>query len=136
MRTRRSAALLIFLLAAGCAGVGNSPPGEPTPTQTGGSQPAPHPLDAQQAERVRRIMAPLVAAMDHPRPLNQVKVGIMDDPHVNAASAGGESSMSPPVSSRRPATSTFEVCWPMSSPTTISVTLRRRKPWALDWASG
>jgi putative metalloprotease len=34
-------------------------------------------------------MAPLVTAMDHPRPLNQVKVGIMDDPHVNAASAGG-----------------------------------------------
>ena len=34
-------------------------------------------------------MTPLVAAMDHPRPLSQVKVGIMDDPHVNAASAGG-----------------------------------------------
>jgi Zn-dependent protease with chaperone function len=29
------------------------------------------------------------AVMDHPRPLNQVKVGIMDDSHVNAASAGG-----------------------------------------------
>jgi Zn-dependent protease with chaperone function len=34
-------------------------------------------------------MAPLVLAMDHPRPLAQVKVGIMDDPHINAASAGG-----------------------------------------------
>ncbi len=34
-------------------------------------------------------MAPLVAAMDHPRPLNQVRVGIMDDAHVNAASGGG-----------------------------------------------
>ena len=89
MPTQRSAALLIFLLAAGCAGVGGAPPGEPPPTQTGKSQPAPHPLDAQQAERIRRIMAPLVAAMDHPRPLNQVKVGIMDDSHVNAASAGG-----------------------------------------------
>jgi len=85
MRTHSSAAILIFLLAAGCAGVG----GAPQPTQTGGSQPAPHPLDAQQAERIRRIMAPLVAAMDHPRPLNQIKVGIMDDSHVNAASAGG-----------------------------------------------
>src|SRR5712692_10916940 len=89
MPTQRSAALLIFLLAAGCAGVGGAPPGEPPPTQTGKSQPAPHPLDAQQAERIRRIMAPLVRAMDHPRPLDQVKVGIMDDPHVNAASAGG-----------------------------------------------
>jgi len=89
MRTHRSAAFLVFLLAAGCAGVGGAPTSEPQPTKTSGSQPAPHPLDAQQAERVRRIMAPLVAAMDHPRPLNQVKVGIMDDPHVNAASAGG-----------------------------------------------
>lgn len=34
-------------------------------------------------------MTPLVAAMDHPRALSQVKVGIMDDPHVNAASACG-----------------------------------------------
>lgn len=81
---------IILLLAAGCAGVGGAPPGEPPPTRTGGStQPVPHPLDAQQAERIRRIMTPLVSTMDHPRPLNQVKVGIMDDPHVNAASAGG-----------------------------------------------
>ena len=82
--------LIILLLAAGCAGVGSAPPGGPPPTQTGGSTPpAPHPLDAQQAERIRRIMAPLVSTMDRPRPLSQVKVGIMDDPHVNAASAGG-----------------------------------------------
>ena len=33
-------------------------------------------------------MVPLIAAMDHPRPLNQVRVGIADDPHVNAASGG------------------------------------------------
>ena len=33
-------------------------------------------------------MVPLIAAMDHPRPLNQVRVGIVDDPHVNAASGG------------------------------------------------
>ena len=89
MRTHRSAAILVFLLAAGCAGVGGAPPGKPQPTPTGGSQPAPQPLDAKQAERIRRTMAPLVAAMDNPRPLNQVKVGIMDDSHVNAASAGG-----------------------------------------------
>jgi predicted Zn-dependent protease len=34
-------------------------------------------------------MVPLVRAMDHPRALNQVRVAIIDDPHVNAASAGG-----------------------------------------------
>ena len=84
----RAVGFIILLLAAGCAGVGGAPPGEP-PRTGGTTQPAPHPLDAQQAERIRRIMTPLVSAMDHPRPLNQVKVGIMDDPHVNAASAGG-----------------------------------------------
>ena len=89
MRTHRSAAILVFLLAAGCAGVGGAPPGKSQPTPTRGSQPAPQPLEAKQAERIRRTMAPLVAAMDNPRPLNQVKVGIMDDSHVNAASAGG-----------------------------------------------
>jgi predicted Zn-dependent protease len=89
MRAYRSAAFLLLLLVAGCAGIGNAPPGTPQPTQTGKPQPAPHPLDPEQAERIRRIMAPLVAAMDHPRPLSQVRVGIMDDPHVNAASAGG-----------------------------------------------
>jgi len=89
MRPHRGVALFIALLAAGCAGVGGASPGEPQPKQTGGSPPAPHPLDAQQAERIRRIMTPLVGAMDHPRLLNQVKVGIIDDSHVNAASAGG-----------------------------------------------
>jgi len=34
-------------------------------------------------------MVPLIRAMDNPLPLNQVKVGIMDDSHINAASAGG-----------------------------------------------
>jgi predicted Zn-dependent protease len=81
--------VLTSLLIAGCASVSGTPSGAPPPTQTGGRQPAPHALDAQQAERIRRIMTPLVAAMDHPRPLSQVKVGIMDDSHVNAASAGG-----------------------------------------------
>src|ERR1041384_1368971 len=91
MLGRRSAVafLLSCLLAAGCTGAPGARSGGSAPTQTGGSQPAPHPLDAQQAERIRRIMTPLVAVMDHPRSLSQGKVGIMDDPHVNAASAGG-----------------------------------------------
>jgi predicted Zn-dependent protease len=87
MRTPPLAALLLFVLTGGCAGLGSAPSREPT--QTGRIQPASRSLDARQAERLRRIMVPLVGAMDHPRPLNQVRVGIMDDPHVNAASAGG-----------------------------------------------
>ena len=33
-------------------------------------------------------MVPLIQAADNKRPLNQVKVGLVDDDHVNAASAG------------------------------------------------
>jgi predicted Zn-dependent protease len=91
MLARRSAVVFFLscLLAASCTSVTGAPSGGSSPTPSGASQPAPHPLDAQQAERIRRVMTPLVAAMDHPRALSQVKVGIMDDPHVNAASAGG-----------------------------------------------
>lgn len=35
-------------------------------------------------------MIPLIKVMDHPMPLNQVKVGIVDDPQINAANAGGD----------------------------------------------
>ena len=87
MRTQLIVALVLFVLTGGCAGLGGAPSGKPS--QTGGTQPAPRPLDAQQAERLRLIMVPLAKAMNHPRPLNQVRVAIMDDPHVNAASAGG-----------------------------------------------
>ncbi len=60
----------------------------PAPSQAS-REPSARPLDAQEAQRLQRVMAPLIRAMDHSRPLNQVKVGIMDDPNINAASAGG-----------------------------------------------
>jgi len=31
-------------------------------------------------------MVPLIRVMDHPRPLDQVKIGVLDDPQINAAS--------------------------------------------------
>jgi len=34
-------------------------------------------------------MVPLVQAMDHRRPVSQVRVGVLDDPSINAANAGG-----------------------------------------------
>jgi predicted Zn-dependent protease len=58
----------------------------PSPTTRA---PSTRPLDRAEAQRLQRVMAPLVRAMDHSRPLNQVKVAIMDDPHINAASGGG-----------------------------------------------
>ncbi len=91
-----AAIFFLFVLTGGCAGLGGSDQPSQTggtkpapPSQTGGTKPAPRALDAQQAERLRGIMVPLVGAMSHPRPLNQIRVGIMDDSNVNAASAGG-----------------------------------------------
>jgi beta-barrel assembly-enhancing protease len=88
-RVGRFAGLLLLLVSAGCAGIESGPSGAPQAPQAGGAGPAARDLDPQQAERVRRIMAPLVSHMDHPRPLSQVRVRIMDDPDINAASAGG-----------------------------------------------
>jgi predicted Zn-dependent protease len=91
-----AAIFFLFVLTGGCAGLGGSDQPSQTggtkpapPSQTGGTKPAPRALDAQQADRLRGIMVPLVGAMSHPRPLNQIRVGIMDDSNVNAASAGG-----------------------------------------------
>ena len=78
-----------FALLAGCAGTtAGSPPRTsraPSSARTSGSAPT---VDPAHVARLQRIMPPLIKGMDHPVPLDQVKVGIMDDPHINAASAG------------------------------------------------
>ena len=81
--------LLAALVAAStaCAGPTTSKPAPPSsdagrPTSTSRVDPA-------QAARLQRIMVPLIRVMEHPMPLDQVKVGIMDDQQVNAANAGG-----------------------------------------------
>jgi len=35
------------------------------------------------------VMTPLIQHMNHPLPLNQVRVGILEDSQINAANAGG-----------------------------------------------
>jgi Zn-dependent protease with chaperone function len=83
------AGVLVAAFTAGCAGPAAAPPGpttqRPTPTQTQTGRP----VDARDAERLRRVMTPLIGAMNNPRQLSSIKVGIMDDPRVNAANAGG-----------------------------------------------
>ena len=79
---------LIFLLV-GCANGASqrTGPGEPTARP----QPAPssRKIDARQAERLQRVMTPLIKNMNHPLPLNKVRVTLLDDPQINAANAGG-----------------------------------------------
>jgi Zn-dependent protease with chaperone function len=85
--------LVVMALAAGCAvqssGQADRRQPQPQPQPTAG-QPAPSNKKVEPAvvERLQRVMLPLLAKMNKPLQANQVKVGIMDDPHVNAASAG------------------------------------------------
>ena len=51
--------------------------------------PSNRPVDASIAARLKSVMLPLIEHMNRPIPLNQVQVGLMDDPHINAANAGG-----------------------------------------------
>jgi Zn-dependent protease with chaperone function len=89
--TRAAAILAIAAAAVACAAPTTSAPGpsSPGPSSPTARRPSTIPVDARQGERLQRVMVPLVRAMNHPRPLNQVRVGILDDPSINAASAGG-----------------------------------------------
>jgi len=84
------AALVLSATVAGCAGI-VSPSGSASPPQTSGRAPTTgtRAIDPQQAQRLQRVMTPLITAMNRPLPLNQVKIGIIDDNKINAASAGG-----------------------------------------------
>jgi len=83
-----AAVALLSILCVACAGPVASPPSGPATTGITAEQQTGRPVNARDAERLQRIMTPLIRAMDHPRPLGTVKVGIMDDPHINAANAG------------------------------------------------
>ena len=91
-------AVALALLLGGCAGVtsstGSASPSTRDTSRDTTRQPSSSPtatakpVSGAQAERLKRVMVPLLAAMNRPIPANQVKVGIMDDDHINAASAG------------------------------------------------
>jgi predicted Zn-dependent protease len=82
--------LALAVLSTGCAGVFDSGSASPPPTPTAGRAPSSssRPVDTRQAQRLQRVMTPLIASMNRPLPLNQVKVGIVDDDRINAANAG------------------------------------------------
>lgn len=77
--------MTIFMLS-GCAAIAPRTPGEAAPPDQKVST---RPLDPAQAQRLQRMMMPLVKAMDQPLPPNQVKVTVIQDSRVNAANAGG-----------------------------------------------
>ena len=76
---------LVFILAQAVAPLGG--------TQVHGGEPAPAAtqkyVDAETAQRLYRIIKPLLAAMDHSLGPRQVSVGIVADDAINAANGGG-----------------------------------------------
>ena len=77
----------VAVFIGGCAVESSSPTPAPR-AEAPAQRTAQTKLDPAQGERIKRIMVPLIAAMDKPRDLKQIKVGIMDDPSINAANAG------------------------------------------------
>ena len=59
----------------------------PAPTQKAPSA-SQASVDPAQVERLKRVMIPLIQVMNKPKSPSQVKVGIIDDPSINAANAG------------------------------------------------
>lgn len=92
-RTTLLAAFLAVTTACASASGGGSsqPSGSPSSTSTGTAarRPSATKLDPAQAERLQRVMIPLLKGMNKPLDPGQVKVGVMDDPSINAANAGG-----------------------------------------------
>src|SRR6185295_17886495 len=92
---RKAPAFCLALLLGACAiEQGGSPPSDsrraPSPgPASSGQAPTVGQLSPQQAERLKVIMLPLLQNMNNPIPHDQVSIGVMDDPSINAANAGG-----------------------------------------------
>lgn len=69
-------------LVPGGVPVDSSSTRQPPATASGGK------IDSVQVERLRRLMIPLLQTMDHPISTKQVQIEVVDDPQINAGSAG------------------------------------------------
>ena len=103
MKARMSAACLLSgaTLLFGCAAGTSAPPSRGS-AEPAGTTARTTTVDTAQGERLKRIMVPLIQVMNHPRPLNQVKIGVIDDPQINAAIAGGVYVLTCPTCGPRP----------------------------------
>jgi len=82
-------AMSLMVLLSGCAVETSQRTGPGEPTASRKPAPSQSQVDARQAERLQRVMTPLIKNMNKPLPLNKVRVTLLDDPQINAANAGG-----------------------------------------------
>jgi putative metalloprotease len=96
--TRRTTlATFLAVTIAGCSvGTTSGQSGSSPSSSTGGSSspsssrstPTAARISPEQAARLKAAMVPLLAAMSNPLKPSEVKIGVMADNHINAASAG------------------------------------------------
>jgi Zn-dependent protease with chaperone function len=79
---------LMFVMM-GCANGTSQRTGPRGPTASQQPTPSTRQIDARLAERLQRVMPPLIKNMNNPLELNKVRVTLLDDPQINAANAGG-----------------------------------------------
>ncbi len=87
LRLRFATGICVALLLSGCSFNGASRAPEPATPAKQEERSARH-IDEAQAERISRIMVPLIQSMNHPLPLKDVKLAVLNDPTINAANAG------------------------------------------------
>jgi putative metalloprotease len=83
-KQRNFAALVAIFLAACISACAVGAGGPPAPQAPDIRQVSP-----QQAQRVYQVMSPLLSGMNNPKSPKQIYIGIIDDPQINAANAGG-----------------------------------------------
>jgi predicted Zn-dependent protease len=83
---RGFATLVVALSIGGCVVESGSPSRAPRESQRPAGT---RRIDPRQAERLQRIMVPLLRVANKPQSPSEVRVGIVDDPNINAANAGG-----------------------------------------------
>ena len=92
-RSRRAVLAIFFLAPLGLSAcfTAASPPSRRAPqdySQTRTQSYGVRGSDSNDSERLRRVMVPLIQAMDQPCRLDQTKIGIINQDEINAANAG------------------------------------------------
>ena len=91
LATFLAALFLVSISLSACVAVG-PPPGRRAPRDEYSAPPPSYSTsrrgDAVDSERLRRVMVPLLQAMDRPCRSDQVRVGIINQSEINAANAG------------------------------------------------
>lgn len=72
----------------GCLGLDGGTPSAPVPAPRPTDATTAEKVDSAQAERLKRLMIPLLQVMDRPISAKQAQVSVVDDPQINAGSAG------------------------------------------------